>query len=178
MMLLIIFLFIFGPNGFCASYVPGTPGASWTSKELFAIKGQLTWIMRNSRDALFKVQGGPVEFLEGKIPNWQTVTGKFIYKRYAREAEASLSGIKENNKLEDTLLPNIGKLVRLAFHDCLKDTETGGCNGCLNFRNMGSEGEGADSQGCHRDKSCPKDSLERRIDNNNLLWVARVLEIL
>ena len=178
MMFAILYLFVFLPFAYCSPYVPGTTGAPWTSEELFAIKGQLTWIIRNSRDALFKVQGGPVAFLEGKIDNWETVTGKFIYKRYSREAEVTLSGIKENSRLEDTLLPNIGKMVRLAFHDCLKDTETGGCNGCLNFRNIGSEGEGADSQGCHRDKSCPKDSLERRIDNNNLLWVARVLEIL
>ena len=177
MISLVTFLFIFVPfSG--ASYIPGTPGAPWTSKELFAIKGQLTWIMRNNKQALFKVKGGPVSFLEGKVDNWETITGKDIYKRYSRDAGATLSGIKENARLEDVVLPNLSKLVRLSFHDCLKDTETGGCNGCLNFRNMGTEGEGSESQGCHRSKTCPKDSLERRIDNNNLLWVARVLEIL
>ena len=177
-MFILAFLAILFPICICSPYVPGTPGAPWTTKELLAIKGQLTWIMRKNKDALFKVQGGPVSFLEGKHVRWQTITGKDIYKRYSREAEATISGIKENNKLEDVVLPNIGKLVRLAFHDCLKDSETGGCNGCLNFRNMGAEGEGADSQGCHNDEICLKDSLERRIDNNNLLWVARVLEIL
>ena len=69
MVSLVTFLFIIMPfSG--ASYIPGTPGAPWTSKELFAIKGQLTWIMRNNKQALFKVKGGPVSFLEGKVDNW------------------------------------------------------------------------------------------------------------
>ena len=165
---------------FCrgSPYIPGTPGASWTPKELFAVKGHLTWIMRNNERALKKVPAGPVSFLEGKVNNWKTITGKDVYKRYSGDVDATLSGIRENNGLEDAVLPNLAKLVRLSFHDCLKDTETGGCNGCLNFRQMGAEGGGAESQGCHKSQTCPKGSLERRIDNNNLLWVARVLELL
>ena len=94
MIFLVTFSFIFLPfSG--ASYIPGTPGAPWTSKELFAIKGQLTWIMRNNKQALFKVKGGPVSFLEGKVDNWETITGKDIYKRYSRDAGATLSGIKK-----------------------------------------------------------------------------------
>ena len=159
-------------------YVPGTPGSPWTKEELFATRGQLTAIFRDPRNALFKVPAGPVSFLEGKVSNWQTITGREIFNRYKREIDANPAGIKEDSRLEDVLLPNIPKFVRLAFHDCVRDTETGGCNGCLNFRNMGAEGKGSKSQGCHKNQSCPKDSLAREIDNNNLLWLARVLEIL
>ena len=153
-------------------YVPGTPGSSWTLPELKAVRGQLTAIFRNPTSALFKVPGGPVSFLEGKVPNWQSITGRQIYERYANEIP---SGIQEFSSLQDQVLPNVAKFVRLTFHDCIKDTETGGCNGCLNFRNMGVETRG---RHCLRTQSCTLDTHEKVTDNNNLLWVARVLEIL
>ena len=67
-------------------------------------------------------------------------------------------------------------VCRLGFHQCLKFSDgTGGCNGCLNFRNMGVETRGRD---CLRTQSCALNTHEKVTDNNNLLWVARVLEIL
>ena len=156
-------------------YVPGTPGSSWTIQELIAVRGQLSAIFKNPRNALFKVPGGPVSFLKGKVSNWQSITGSDIFLRYSTDAEESSSGIQEFSQLQDQILPNIAKFVRLTFHDCIKDTETGGCNGCLNFRNMGVEGRG---NNCARDQTCAQDSHEKVTDNNNLLWVARVLEIL
>ena len=152
-------------------YVPGTPGANWNKNELIAIRGQLTAILRSPTRALLKVPGGPVTFLEGKVSNWETITGRDIYNRYAK-------GGKEMRRLRDSVVPNLAKLVRLSFHDCLKDTETGGCNGCLNFRNMGVEGPPIKAQRCHRKQTCLHDHHTRATDNNNLLWVARVLEIL
>ena len=45
---------------------------------------------------------------------------------------------------------------------------------------MGAEGKGVESDGCQaqpgKDGTCPKDSLGKSTDNNNLLWVGRVLE--
>ena len=160
-------------------YVPGDPGSPWTEHELFAVRGQLGWIMRQPAHALSRVPGGPVSALKDKVDNWQNISGREIFARYFRTVDEVPPGIKEGGpNLHDALLPNIGKLVRLAFHDCLKDTETGGCNGCLNFNQIGVEGKGVISQGCHFAQTCPKDSLAKVTDNNNLLWVARVLELL
>ena len=159
-------------------YIPGQPGASWTRQEFIATRGHLRWITRNSQKALLKVGGGPIESLEGKIDNWQNVTGQDIFSRYSRMVDAKPPGIRENGRTQEALLPNIGKMIRLNFHDCIKDSETGGCNGCLNFDHMGEEHHGVKSQGCHEDQTCARDSLPKFTDNNNLLWVARVLEIL
>ena len=47
----------------------------------------------------------------------------------------------------------------------------------MNFVNMGHEGESAKDQGCHDKNACQDDSLPMETDNNNLLWAARVLEM-
>ena len=172
MLALVVCFLLFGSISNGQPYVPGTPGSSWSLQELIAVRGQLTAIFRNPRNALFRVPGGPVTFLEGTVSNWQSITGRQIYQRYATE---SPSGIQEFSSLQDQILPNIAKFVRLTFHDCIKDTETGGCNGCLNFQNMGRETRG---KNCLRGQSCDLDTHEKVTDNNNLLWVARVLEIL
>ena len=177
MLFLVPYVFLVISSSTGSSYVPGTPGAPWTTKELVAIRGQLAAIFEDPKTALFKVSGGPVSFLEGKVSNWDAITGRDIFDRYDKGANDNPPGIQQKPGLASTLLPNIAKCVRLAFHDCVKDTETGGCNGCLNFHNMGAEGMGINSQ-CHKDQSCLNDSLAREIDNNNLLWLARVLEIL
>ena len=43
---------------------------------------------------------------------------------------------------------------------------------------MGKEGEGSPPAGCPEDQSCREDKLPKETDNNNLLWVARVLEMI
>ena len=145
-------------------YVPGTPGAPWSLEEIIAVKGHLTRIMKDEKTALKYVPAGPVRALEGAM-----MTGADILDRFDNV-------IDEGSHLHDAVLPDIAKMVRLSFHDCIKDSETGGCNGCLNFHGMGNEGHGVKHQGCHRKGSCSKDSIPKETDNNNLLWVARVLE--
>ena len=164
----------------CKPYVPGDPGAKWTRRDVIAVRMHLQWIIKNSKQALFKVGEGPVSALEGKVENWQNVNGNQIFQRYFRRVRETPPGIREQGgpSPSDSLLPNIGKLVRLSFHDCIKDSETGGCNGCLNFDRMGVESRGKKFEGCQKDQTCEQDSLPKRTDNNNLLWVARVLEIL
>ena len=49
---------------------------------------------------------------------------------------------------------------------------------CLNFANMGKEGPGVKKQNCPHKGKCDSDSLPPETDNNNLLWVARVLELI
>ena len=66
----------------------------------------------------------------------------------------------------DHLRPGLPTMIRLSFHDCLKyEIGGGGCDGCLNFDGMGK---------FIRD---PMTKEERSgANNNNLLWVAQVLE--
>ena len=105
----------------CSSqpYVPGDPGAPWTERELYALRGQIGYVLRNSRKALSRVDGGPVSALEGKVDNWESISGADIFERYLNEPNEVPPGINEGGSLQDAVLPNIGKLVRLSFHDCI-----------------------------------------------------------
>ena len=96
-------------------YQPGTPGAAWSIEEMLAVKHMLYRMIQNPRQALKYVQAGPVSGLGG-----QQFTGEQIMQRYASFGDSAI---------RDAVLPDIAKIVRLAFHDCLPDTENGGCNG-------------------------------------------------
>ena len=99
-------------------YQAGSPGAEWSIEEMLAVKHLLYQMMANPRKALQQVQKGPVSGLDG-----QEYTGEQIMKRYK-----AFNGQGES-AIQDAILPDVAKMVRLAFHDCLPDTETGGCNG-------------------------------------------------
>ena len=96
-------------------YQPGTAGAEWSIKEMLAVKHLLHKMMTDPEEELKKVQAGPVSGIGG-----QEYAGEEILQRYTSLGDTSLT---------DALMPDIAKIVRLAFHDCLPDEETGGCNG-------------------------------------------------
>jgi len=123
-------------------------------------------MMDNPREALNMIPKGPNSYLNGRMFN-----GKQIYNRFDNV-------IDEGIHLQDAVLPDLPKIVRLAFHDCLPDSETGGCNGCLNFSGMGHEGEGVLHQGCNKNNSCKADKASKETNNNNLVWAARALEMI
>ena len=97
-----------------AVYVPGTPGAEWSVEEMLAVKHLLHKILNKPEEALKRVPEGPHGSLDQKF------TGQEMFDRYKKFGDI---------KLKDAVLPDIPKLVRLAFHDCVPDSETGGCNG-------------------------------------------------
>ena len=51
--------------------------------------------------------------------------------------DESLGGIDEGVHLHDAVLPDVAKVVRLAFHDCIGEN---GCDGCINYHNPLNEG--------------------------------------
>ena len=160
-------------------YLPGDVGAAWTEDELLAVKATLQWTLRNPKDALEEVPSSFVRF--HKNDEKSSYTGKEIFERFHKKVDEG--GINEGFFLGEAVLPDIGKVIRLAFHDCIKDEETGGCNGCLNFEGMGTENAGVKQQGCQienveeqRSETCARDFLPKTTDNNNLLWVSQVLE--
>ena len=104
--------------GSLGEYVPGTPGAEWSVAEMLAVKNLLHQVMEDPTKWLQQVPEGPVSALGDQL-----FTGAQIFERYDVEIET------KGPNLEDALLPNLAKIIRLAFHDCLPDSETGGCNG-------------------------------------------------
>ena len=96
-------------------YQPGTPGAEWSIEEMLAVKHLLHEMMSEPEENLKSVPAGPVSGIDGS-----EYTGKQILQRYQSMKESAI---------RDAVLPDIAKMVRLAFHDCLPDEETGGCNG-------------------------------------------------
>ena len=125
-LLFLIFLFNSANGGAYVPYVPGNPGGEWSLSEMLAVKHLLHQIMRHPEDALKDVTDrGPLSFLDGDMFN-----GEEIFDRYDKELGDS--------DLKDAVLPDVPKLVRLAFHDCLPDSETGGCNGYERYFNRHS----------------------------------------
>ena len=115
--------------------------------------------MNNPYDALEAVSGGP------------EIMAKYL----------SYDHVGPDMKLE-AIAPNMAKIVRLTFHDCIKEAGGAGCNGCLNFEGMGNLYE-LDECGQGQRKKCSTIAGGIRpkkgpfaTDNNNLQWVARVLE--
>ena len=113
--LLLVVLLSITYNARAEEYVPGNPGAEWSIEEMLAVKHLLHQILGDPVTALEDVPEGPHGSLD------QTFTGKEIYDRY--------NEVLGDQDLQDALLPDVPKLVRLAFHDCVPDDETGGCNG-------------------------------------------------
>ena len=139
------------------SYVPGTPGASWTPQELAETKQKLTWIMDHPEEALRSTNGG------------NAIADDYTF---------------EYGDL-DSILPTAAKLVRLGFHDCLPEKTTGaGCNGCLNFEGVGNryylnycaKPHGRQNKECKDKEGGKRPKKQLETDNNNLLWVGNVLE--
>ena len=82
----------------------------------------------------------------------------------------------------DAVVPNMAKIIRLTFHDCVQEEASGdGCNGCLNFEGMGNIyleeicGTGK-TKDCSEVAGGIRPKTQLKTDNNNLQWVARVLE--
>ena len=139
----------------------GTPGGRWTDEELINTKAKLRWTMIKPYDALKSIPGG------------SEVHDKYL----------SLEHVGSHMKL-DAIAPNMAKIIRLTFHDCVKETSGAGCNGCLNFEGMGNIYElDTCGKGTKRDCSEVAEPFSKgpktgpsATDNNNLQWVARVLE--
>jgi len=75
--------------------------------------------------------------------------------------------------------PTETKLLRLAFHDCLKYTDgSGGCDGCLDWKNMGFRYKNFFNLGLPKEERKPKRfyPVVRKGDNNGLRSIAKALE--
>ena len=104
-------------------------GSEWSMEEMLAVKFELQRIMTQDTTYLEAVGPGPVSALGG-----QNFTGAEILARFdgdckKKDGVCTGDGIDEGKHLHDAVRPDVAKVVRLAFHDCIADSETGGCNG-------------------------------------------------
>ena len=152
-------IFYAGVAAVAGSYVPGTPGANWTTEELTQTKEKLLWVMKNPKSALQCTSGG--------------LHAAYYYQYYYQDL--------------DSILPTAAKIVRLGFHDCLPEKDTGaGCNGCLNLKGVGNRYfiyKGCENPTtdyikylCKYYEGDLRPQVQSETDNNNLYWVAAVLE--
>ena len=120
----------------------GRPGASWTEEEVLIVKAKIrktfTTWSKGLSQAALASVGLPDETDNEKLYHWGT-------------------------------FHNAPKLLRLAFHDCVKYKDgSGGCDGCLNWKGVGTFFE---------DK--PGDQLYEDVtigDNNGLRPTVEVME--
>jgi len=153
-----------------ADYVPGTPGGSWTTEELGMVKAKINWVIDNPEDAMMSL----------------TKDSKRETRRLQNKIRGTMSFFRKKDNL-DSIIPTAAKFVRLTFHDCLKETDTGaGCNGCFNFNMVPTkwymDGPCSGRRKKVREDFCIKKEgdlrpqIQNETDNNNLLWICLVLE--
>ena len=123
--------------GIGQGYLPGTPGASWTTEEILIVKEKVMVMIHPDNTNLYddRTRFPPiVNRVYGDGDVWNENPNNV----------ADSSGIFYNRQFprsNDDLSPSSRKLVRLAFHDCLRSTDaqgnlSGGCDGCLNWTGM------------------------------------------
>ena len=118
-------------------YVPGTPGGPWTVEEVLIVKEKVMVMIHPDNVNIYtdRKRSPPIVnsvFGDGDVwsenPNNVANSSGLLYDRLFP---------RSNNDLA----PTSRKLVRLAFHDCLRTTDSqgnqsGGCDGCLNWTGM------------------------------------------
>jgi len=96
--------------------------------------------------------------------------------------EGGREALERYGDSRQAILPSLAKIVRLTFHDCLKEEETGmGCNGCINLEGVNeiySNETCAVTGTCHSVDAKPHPERGPfATDNNNMYWVAMTLEM-
>ena len=128
-----------------SAYVPGTPGAPWSESEVLAVKAKIrmTFAMGgyNAIRDALLALGEPSDAINNSTIYW--------WGTY----------------------PSAPKLLRLAFHDCVRYTDgTGGCDGCLNWKGVGKYYDDLPGSNAYEDV--------KSTDNNGLQPTVEMLEAL
>ena len=129
-------------------YAPGTPGGPWTFDELLVVRAKLwTLMIEDKAEKIYK-----------RVPKNELPKAVELDDKYMRK------GLQ--------FFP--AKLVRLAFHDCLKYTDgSGGCDGCLNWEGMNFRFPSGNSM-----KYKFKQDDIKKGNNNGLEYTVAMLEMI
>merc|ERR1712061_49668 len=122
------------------------PGAPWTEEEAKIVKGKI-----------YAILGSSIKRSEDFLLNHPELKSEL--NGYVTMVRRDQPEWKWPEWPEAASRPNVPKLIRLGFHQCLKNSDgTGGCNGCLNNHGMGllnrhncSKAENLQSSGHRRD---------------------------
>ena len=100
------------------------PGAPWTEEEAKIVKGKI-----------YAILGGSIKRSEDYLLNHPELKSEL--NEYVTMVRRDQPEWKWPEWPEAASRPNVPKLIRLGFHQCLKNSDgTGGCNGCLNNHGM------------------------------------------
>ena len=166
----LIFLVLSSLNFVTSSpYVPGTPGGPWTDEEIAIVREKIIQVVDRA-----SWQG------QGEIAKSQ------LYKNAYNGCTDEPGGCEPDPRSKYRLLSlrrqgraTTAKLIRLAFHDCVRNidengTHFGGCDGCLNWDNMGKR------LAMSSKRKLPTDGtydIPTRGDNNGLQFTVKALEM-
>merc|ERR1712038_1924149 len=131
------------------------PGAPWTEEEAKIVKGKI-----------YAILGSSIKRSEDYLLNHPELKSEL--NEYVTMVRRDQPEWKWPEWPEAASRPNVPKLIRLGFHQCLKNSDgTGGCNGCLNNHGMGllnrhncSKAENIQSSGHSKDFPENSESLE------------------
>ena len=151
-------------------YVPGTPGGPWTDEEISIVRKKIVQVIDQA--SWDDVQGGI-----GKSQLY-----KDAYTGCTKEPGGCNPDLNSKRKflnLRKMGRATIAKLIRLAFHDCVTNIDEsgvhfGGCDGCLNWDNMGF------LYAMRANKGHPKDGtydIPTHGDDNGLQFTVKALEM-
>merc|ERR1711923_28725 len=142
------------------------PGAPWTEEEAKIVKGKI-----------YAILGGSIKRSEDYLLNHPELKSEL--NEYVTMVRRDQPEWKWPEWPEAASRPNVPKLIRLGFHQCLKNADgSGGCNGCLNNHGMGLEtrhncSKPDDKTVSEKRKDLP-DAL--KTDNSGLEITADILE--
>merc|ERR1711902_4196 len=101
------------------------PGAPWTEEEAKIVKAKI-----------YAILGGSIKRSEDYLLNHPELKSEL--NEYVTMVRRDQPEWKWPEWPEAASRPNVPKLIRLGFHQCLKNSDgSGGCNGCLNNHGMG-----------------------------------------
>ena len=113
-------------------YIPGTRGGAWTDDEVLIVKEKIL-VMTNPENA---------KALYSDVNRFPPIVNLVFGNVWHPEDPSNKHWFNKTfPRTHPELAPTTRKLVRLAFHDCLKNKDEdgnrfGGCDGCLNWENM------------------------------------------
>ena len=160
----------------CSGYIPGSPGGPWTEEEVSIVKEKVkAMIDPANRHTLYSEQSRFPDIVNLVYGKARKPSGPKS-KNYWYNASYSRADVH--------LAPSTRKLIQLAFHDCLKNVDEegrviGGCDGCLNWKNMDFMNDVPKGHMSEIYKMWPSyrnETIKKSTDNNKLSTTVFALE--
>jgi len=156
------------------AYQPGTPGGPWTEEEIDIVQQKVRLIVNpeKAKELFGDTERFPpiVDLAFGNVWHPEDPDNKWFNASFSRKHPEFAASTR--------------KLIRLAFHDCLRNVDEGGnrfggCDGCLNWEGMDKMNEVPKGNMAHTAPVWPSYRalpVNYHTDNNKLSTTAMALE--